>query len=534
MFDTIDQQRSFATRLVVAGVWLLCPIIALASALTGGAWMALGLASLGVAGATTLVWRMAGGALATRMVSGVSLMASISLLVAALSGSPWQIDMHMAYFAGLAVLIVYCDWRVVTAATLVVAAHHLLVSYLLPAAVFPGAGDIRRVLIHAVILLIEAGVLIWVGSNLVRMFDRAAQALDSANAARQRAEDATAEAQAARVGETRAATERQAVQGAVEAEARLVVGALAKALGALAAGDVTHRIADAFPEQYGQLKRDFNAAAEQLQSTLGSIVGVNARVRASVGEIASASIHLSQRTETQAATLEETAAALDEITSTVRRTAASARQARDMVGATQAHAQASGEVMGAAVTAMTNIEESSRQITQIIGVIDEIAFQTNLLALNAGVEAARAGEAGRGFAVVASEVRALAQRSAQAAKEIKALISTSTDQVSDGVRLVGQTGEVLDRIVGEVSAVTAVIAEITTSSEDQASSLLQVNTAMNALDGVTQQNAAMVEEATAATQTLSGDTERLTKLVAHFQVGEPQAGTAAPSARRAA
>jgi methyl-accepting chemotaxis protein len=528
VFETIDQQRRFAARLVIGGVWLLAPVIAIASALSGGAWLALGLAGVGVASAATIVWRTAGASLTTRMVSGVSLMASISLLVAALSGHAWQIDMHMAYFAALAVLIVYCDWRVIAAATAVVAGHHLLVSYVLPAAVFPGGGDVERVLVHAVILLIEAGVLIWVGANLARMFARSEEMLSAASQARERAEGATADAQAARAGEAQAASERESVQRGTEAEARQVVGALAKALGALAVGDVTHRIGETFPEQYGQLKRDFNAAAEQLQSTLASIVGVNGRVRSSVGEIASASMHLSQRTENQAATLEETAAALDEITATVRRTAVGARQAREVVGAARAHAQDSGVVVESAVSAMTNIEESSRQIGQIVGVIDEIAFQTNLLALNAGVEAARAGEAGRGFAVVASEVRALAQRSAEAAKEIKVLISTSTGQVADGVRLVGQTGEVLNRIVTEVSAVNEAIAEIALSAEEQASSLQQVNTAMNALDGVTQQNAAMVEEATAATQTLSGDTERMTQLVSHFQVGD-----AAP-ARRAA
>ncbi len=532
MFDTIGQQRQFADRLVITGLWLLVPLIGAAAAIAGGAWVLLASAAAAVAGGATLVRKLVGEGPAVRITAGVSLMASISLLVGALSGHAWQIDMHMAYFAGLAVLIVYCDWRVIAAATAVVAAHHLLLSFILPAAVFPGGGDIERVLVHAVILLVEAGVLIWVGANLVRMFARSADMLETASQARERAEQAMAEAQSARTGEAQAATEREAVQRASEAEARTVVGALAKALGALAEGDVTHRIDAAFPDQYGQLKRDFNAAAEQLQSTLASIVDVNARVRSSAGEIASASTHLSQRTENQAATLEETAAALDEITATVRRTAAGARQARDVVGAARAQAQGSGEVVRSAVAAMTSIEESSRQISQIIGVIDEIAFQTNLLALNAGVEAARAGDAGKGFAVVASEVRALAQRSAEAAKEIKTLISTSSGQVGDGVRLVGQTGEALTRIVSEVSAVSEAIAEITASAEEQAVSLQEVNTAMNALDGVTQQNAAMVEEATAATQALSGDAERLTQLVAHFQVGRDAA--ARPARKRAA
>ncbi len=518
MFETIGQQRRFADRLVVMGLWALAPLIAGAAAFTGGAWLLLGLAGAGVASGATLVRKVVGEGPAVRVTAGVSLMASVSLLVGAFSGHPWQIDMHMAYFAALAVLIIYCDWRVIAAATSLVAAHHLLLSFILPAAVFPGGGDIERVLIHAAILLVEAGVLIWVGANLVRMFERSAEMLAAASQARERAERAVAEAEAARAGESQAAVEREAIQRAAEADARTVVGQLATALGALAGGDVAHRIDAAFPDQYAQLKRDFNAAAEQLSSTLASIVELNTRVRSSAGEIAAASGQLSQRTENQAATLEQTAAALDEITSTVRRTAAGARQARDVVAAARANAEDSGQVVHSAVSAMTNIEASSRQINQIIGVIDEIAFQTNLLALNAGVEAARAGEAGKGFAVVASEVRALAQRSADAAKEIKSLISTSTDQVADGVRLVGLTGEALNRIVAEVSDLNAAIAEITLSAEEQATSLQQVNTAVNALDSVTQQNAAMVEEATAATQALSQDTDRLAALVAQFHL----------------
>jgi len=534
VFETIDQQRSFADRLVVCGVWLLAPVVGVAAALSGGAWLALGIAAVGIATAATIVWRITGGGLATRLVTAVSLMASISLLVAALAGHPWQIDMHMAYFAALAVLIVYCDWRVIAAATAVVATHHLLVSYALPAAVFPGGGQIGRVLVHAVILLFEAGVLIWAGANISSMFTRSAKVLETAHEARERAETATGDAQSARAGEAKAAEERQRVQRAAEAQAGVVVGELAQALGRLAEGDVTHRIGADFPDHYAQLKRDFNAAADQLQSTLRSIVEVNHRVRSSIGEISGASHDLSRRTEQQAATLEETAAALDEITVTVRRTAEGATQSRDLVGKARERAEHSGEVVQAAVDAMTSIEASSQQISQIIGVIDEIAFQTNLLALNAGVEAARAGDAGRGFAVVASEVRALAQRSAEAAKEIKALISTSADQVERGVGLVGRTGEALSGIATQVAEINGLIGEIATAAADQASSLQEVNGAVNGLDGVTQQNAAMVEEATAATQSLASEVEKLTQLVGRFQVGETTAPVAARARRRAA
>ncbi|TAL30479.1 methyl-accepting chemotaxis protein [Phenylobacterium sp.] len=522
MFETVDQQRQFAARIVIAGLWLLVPVITGAAWAVGNAWPGLGLAAAALAGVVTAQWRAAGAGPATRLTSGVALMAAVSLLVAALAGHAWQIDMHMAYFAGLALLIVYCDWRVIGAATAVVALHHLLLSLVLPAAVFPGGGDIERVLVHAVILLVEAAGLIWACRSITAMFERSAQTLAAASDARERAEAATSEAQSARHGEAIAAAEREQVRRASEDEASLVVDALAEALGYLARGDVTYRIRASFPAQYVQLKRDFDAAAEQLQSTLRAVVELSGRLQTGIGEISHASDNLSRRTEHQAATLEETAAALDEITATVKRTAGGAVRARDAVGSARDNAERSDEVVKAAIAAMTEIETSSRQIGQIIGVIDEIAFQTNLLALNAGVEAARAGDAGRGFAVVASEVRALAQRSAGAAKEIKALISASESQVGRGVELVGRTGETLHRIAAEVVDVNGVITEIAQSAAEEATGLQQVNTAVNALDGVTQQNAAMVEEATAAAQTLADEARKLTALMARFRVASDE------------
>ncbi len=204
----------------------------------------------------------------------------------------------------------------------------------------------------------------------------------------------------------------------------------------------------------------------------------------------------------------------------MRRTAGGAKQASEVVSSTRGEATHSGQVVHQAVSAMSAIEDSSKQINQIIGVIDEIAFQTNLLALNAGVEAARAGDAGRGFAVVAQEVRALAQRSAEAAKEIKTLISSSTQQVSQGVSLVGQTGEALQRIVTKVGEIDALVTEIAASAAEQATGLNEVNTAVNQMDQVTQQNAAMVEQSTAATHSLKGETGELVRLIGRFRVGD--------------
>ncbi|MDI1364309.1 MAG: methyl-accepting chemotaxis protein, partial [bacterium] len=238
-------------------------------------------------------------------------------------------------------------------------------------------------------------------------------------------------------------------------------------------------------------------------------------------EISNASDDLAQRTERGAAGLEQTAAALDQITSTVARSSEGAERARQVTLSAKANAERSGAVVKEAVEAMGGIERSSHEITNIIGVIDEIAFQTNLLALNAGVEAARAGDAGRGFAVVAQEVRALAQRSADAAKEIKGLIASSTAQVERGVRLVGDTGQALTGIVAKVAEIDTLISEIAQSSQEQATGLNQVNAAVNQMDQVTQQNAAMVEEATAAAANLRTEAGELVGLVSGFQTGEP-------------
>ena len=325
----------------------------------------------------------------------------------------------------------------------------------------------------------------------------------------------------------------------VEAERRVlgeerqrVQMALGEALAALSEGDLTRRVADDIPAEYAGLRDAYNKAASTLGEALAAVSASTGELARGSNEIARASDDLSKRTEQQAASLEETAAALDQITQTVRRTAEGAKQASEAATNARTEAQKSGDVMRDAVGAMGEIESSSSQIGQIIGVIDEIAFQTNLLALNAGVEAARAGDAGKGFAVVASEVRALAQRSAEAAKEIKALISTSSAQVGRGAKLVGDTGKALTTIVEAIANIDALVGEIAASTHEQATGMGQVNTAVNQMDQVTQQNAAMVEEATAAAASLRSEAASLAALISSFEVDANS--RSAPNVRLAA
>ncbi|UAK23176.1 methyl-accepting chemotaxis protein [Sphingomonas nostoxanthinifaciens] len=320
-----------------------------------------------------------------------------------------------------------------------------------------------------------------------------------------------------------AAAERSKVE-----QTTLIVDSIGKGLSGLAQGDLVSRVDADLDGPFAKLKSDFNDAATSLQATMSQVAEAAAGINTGAGEIRQASDDLSQRTEQQAAALEETAAAMDEITATVRTSAENAGRANDAVHQARQEAEHSGTVVRSAVEAMGGIERTSNEISEIISVIDGIAFQTNLLALNAGVEAARAGDAGKGFAVVASEVRALAQRSAEAAKDVKSRITASSEQVDAGVKLVGETGKALERIINRIGEASSLVSEIASATEQQASGLHQVNTAVSEMDSVTQQNAAMVEEATAAARSLAGEADGLTRQIARFQTGSVSAASGSP------
>lgn len=325
---------------------------------------------------------------------------------------------------------------------------------------------------------------------------------------------------------------RDQLAGAERAKAEqteLIVNSVGRGLDSLAQGDLTVRIDAALTGPFEKLKHDFNRAMEAVSAALTAVHTSAQGISNGAADIRQASDDLSHRTEQQAASLEETAAAMHEITETVRETAENAKRAFQVVTETRTDADQSTEVVRKAVEAMHGIERSSNEISEIIAVIDGIAFQTNLLALNAGVEAARAGDAGKGFAVVASEVRALAQRSADAAKDVKERITVSTAQVDTGVQLVAQAGSALTRITGRIGEINALVSDIASAAAQQATGLNQVNTAVSEMDGVTQQNAAMVEEATAAARSLYEETGNMTREVSRFHLANTGAAPRAAS-----
>ncbi|MEL7285530.1 MAG: methyl-accepting chemotaxis protein [Pseudomonadota bacterium] len=490
-------QRQTAKGLAYA-MWLHVPLAIALGVYVGSPNLIAGIVISGaLAGAATTAVTLAPSSTSTRCAIAASYMMQAATFVFICSGHAWQIDMHMYFFAALAISVATFDTKAVLTAAAVTALHHLVLNFLAPVWVFPGGADLARVLLHAVIVVAQTAALLTLIYKLHQSVSTAA--------------DKSAEALRAQESLRQDDIERQAM-----------VNELGEALAGLAAGNLTTRLENEFTEQYEQLRLDFNRSLHTLDRMISDVIGEISGIHGSIGEINQAADTLSSRTENQAASLEETAAALDEITVTVENTAKGTKEANDLVGSTHSRAEQSGEVVKDAVSAMGKIEKSSDKIAEVVGVIDEIAFQTNLLALNAGVEAARAGNAGKGFAVVATEVRTLAQRSSDAAREIKEIIAASRSQVAQGVDLVGRAGGELDEIVGHVTTFSQLVGEITRATQEQATALTEVNSAVNQMNQLTQHNAAMAEETTAASHVLSGAADHLSGIVQRFTISTHQ------------
>ena len=505
----LEAARAAGLRLIVRASFALVPCAALAAAAAGNpVWPPL-LAAAVFAGLGALGAGADGRA--GRIAAALGLVGQAVAITAALAGHPWQLDSHMVFFALLAATLALSDEVAVLAAAAAIAGHHLVLTFAMPALIYPSLGlgnDLSRTLFHGVVVMIEAAALWW------------------AIRSRNRLEAARAEADARARAE---AAERAEEQASLEDERTAVVATLRRVLHALAEGDLGARIESGFAARYEDLRRDFNGACAGLSQAIASVRESAEAVSSETRSIARAASGLSERSETQAATLEEIVAAADRIAAQIREQAAAAAHAEEKAATAHKRAEESKDVVASAERTMREIQDASREIGQITGVINEIAFQTNLLALNANVEAGRAGEAGRGFSIVADEVRALAQRSAEAAERIGTLIAQSDARIEKGVEITGTAAAALTGIGDEVATLSEHVSAISLSATEQSSAVDEINGAMHELDQMSQRNVAMFEETSAATQILRERAESLSEVVARFRgADQPDAARTGP------
>lgn len=513
-FSGLHAIRARAASFMILYLWAHLPLsVLLAVTIGNGSWIA-PVAIATIAGVATLDWRRTNGGQGTQVTIAVGLGLTVAFMVYQLTGHPWQIDMHMYFFAAFATVGVFCNWRPLVGYAGIVAAHHLLINFLLPQAIFPGSGDLGRVVMHAIILIVQAVALIWLAQRQTQAFTNAENAIVAAQKAEAEAERLAAEQRLSSAAAAETAARQSAIQDRVVRE-------ISEGLARLAKGDLTtaihSHVSDPFPAEYETLRESYNEVLQQLGQVLTEIELVADGVRTGSDEIDQAAQHLAVRAETQAATLEQSAAALQQLTTSVKNSAARASEAESAGSENYSQAQDGARIVKEAIEAMRAIENSAKQITNIIDVIENISFQTNLLALNAGVEAARAGDAGRGFAVVASEVRGLAQRSSASANEIRTLIGESAKHVQAGSLLVEKTGSSLDGILKIAVNVQAMMGEISSSSREQSVGLAEINSGVIQLDQVTQQNAAVAEETTAAATSLKQKAADLLHAISRLQ-----------------
>ncbi|MGZ5871628.1 MAG: methyl-accepting chemotaxis protein [Bradyrhizobium sp.] len=407
----LKQLRETTSRTLLAVLWLHVPLCLATSMMRGMDWLLPAVLTAAMAMAATLSWRAVGNELSTRLIFAVALMGDVSVLTFQLTGHPWQIDMHMYFFAALACLVSYCDYRPIVAATIAVALHHLALNFLLPAAIYPGGVDLGRVVLHAVILIIEAGVLIWLAHKLSLLFNTAAQK--------------TAEAETASAAETRANAER------IEAEQR------AKR----EREEGMRELASGFERKIGHIVEAVAVAANEIQGLSTSISSNSETTTRQTAAAATASTRASENVSTVASATEELTASINEIAKQVTRSAEIAGKAAEEARRTN--------------TVVEGLASGTQKIGEVVTLIQNIASQTNLLALNATIEAARAGEHGKGFAVVASEVKALANQTAKATEEISAQvqsIQSATGEAVNAIQAIGGTIAEIDEISSQIAA----------------------------------------------------------------------------------
>ncbi|MDF2231326.1 methyl-accepting chemotaxis protein [Albimonas sp. CAU 1670] len=530
--------------------WMHPPVMAAIMLTIGGP-------VLWVAGLSVLLCLLTEGVMradprAGRVAVAVALIGQCALFSGGFAGHPWQVDTHMYFFAVLAFVGALTDLTALLVAVAAIAVHHLTLTFAMPALLYPGGADLGRTLLHAWIVVLEAALLAVIGQEQIRL-DAAArrdqalarQEADAARAAQEERQRVEADA-AARRERTAAMMDRlfgemvgQGVKGDFSGRiserieepvlSRLADGLnrlyeelgqvfdeLETRLDALARGDLTAARETARVGRFGRLQTGLRQTSAQLAELASGITSAVGRARDASDDIERSADAVAGRAESQAASLEETAATMEEISSTVASSAERLGEAEQLASEITRRTATGEGAAREAVAAVGRIEESSSRISDIISVIDAIAFQTNLLALNAAVEAARAGEAGKGFAVVAAEVRTLAQRSSDAAKDIAGLIQESAEHVGEGVRLVQRTGESLGQITGGIDDLARVIGAIATAGREQSQGVSEVNAAVSQLDGATQENAAAAERAASAVRQLRGEIAELSDLVGRF------------------
>ncbi len=495
----------------IKGVQLLAVLAAAATTILIATGFVAGAAGLGMAAlavAALPIWfgytRRADTT--ARTLIGASFPLFPALAVAMVKGTTWTLDMHMLFFATLAVLAILADWRVIIAATLTTAVHHLLLNFVAPLYVFPDGSDLMRVVFHALVVVVESAVLVMLCTRIGALLNglKAAQA-------EQAAKDALLNAERERVA----------------SEQREVLGALGERLAALAEGNLGSRLTQPFPADYDQARKMLNAACTALEELVASVAMNAERVAVGSRELREASGSLASKTEEHAAQIESASRAASTMLGTLEDQSRLWNETRNTALEAKAEADRGTTVIAGAAEAMERIERSSGQIGEMIAFIDSIAFQTNLLALNAGVEAARAGEAGKGFAVVASEVRDLAQRSADSATAIKELVQSSKAEVASGVERVQELVSLLAALVARFSEIAGQIDTIAQGSQENLADIRQVSAAMELLDHAVQQNAAMAEQSSAASMELLNTASDLNGQIASFTWGD--AGEQAPA-----